>query len=54
MAKIHQEVVVLKISKLVKSEQNEPSLLTDEVIVALEQVAQELLGDSVVIEVESA
>lgn len=53
MAKIHEEIVVLKISKLVKSGQD-TALVTEETIAALEQVAQELLGDSVVVEVELA
>jgi hypothetical protein len=55
MAKIYEEVVVIKLSKLVKGDIDVThSLASSEVISALEQVVQELVGDSVVVEVESA
>lgn len=54
MAKIHEEVVVVKVSKLVKNDSDGDSLINDDVVAALEQVAQELLGDSVIVEVEQA
>lgn len=56
MAKIHEEVVVIKLSKLVKSdsESSKDLIVTEELASALEQVAQELAGESVVIEVEVA
>lgn len=54
MAKIHEEVVVVKVSKLVKNDSDVDSLINDDVVAALEQVAQELLGESVIVEVETA
>lgn len=58
MAQIHEEVIVIKVSKLVKSGTVDAESLRDianeEVISALEQVVQELVGDSVVVEVEKA
>ena len=58
MAQINEEVIVIKVSKLVKSGTVDAESLHDianeEVISALEQVVQELVGDSVVVEVEKA
>ena len=53
MAQVIEEAIVIKISKLVKTRSNE-NLVTDETLQALEQVAQELLGDTVIVEVEKA
>jgi hypothetical protein len=55
MAKIVEEVVVIKLSKLVKENSDSGDLIaSNEVCEALEQVAQELAGDSVVVEVVRA
>lgn len=55
MAKIHEEVVVIKLSKLVKNDQGQqPELVGGEIVAALEQVVQELVGEGVVVEVEAA
>lgn len=56
MAKVYEEVVVIKLSKLVKndSELAPGSLATDDVVAALNQVADELVGDGIVVEVEVA
>ncbi len=56
MAKILEEVVVIKLSKLVKNDKDlaAGSLASDEIVAALEQVAQELVGDSAIVEVERA
>lgn len=51
MAKIIEDVVIIKFSKLVKDNGSETSLASEEVQAALEQVAQELVGDSVIVEV---
>jgi hypothetical protein len=53
MAKIIEENIVIKVSKLVKQGSDE-SLVPAETVLALEQVAQELLGDAVIVEVEKA
>lgn len=51
MAKIVEEVVVVKFSKLVKdSEADKTELANSEVLTALEQVAQELAGEGIVVE----
>jgi len=52
MAKIQEEVIVIKFSKLVKDSDTAESLVTEETLGALEQVAQELVGDSIIAEVE--
>ena len=53
MAKIIEEIVVIKFSKLVKGETQE-NIVSADIQAALEQVAQELVGDSIIVEVESA
>lgn len=55
MAKIVEEVVIIKFSKIIKDSETEVSQIANEATLeALEQVAQELVGDSVVVEVEKA
>ena len=51
MAKVIEEAIVIKVSKLVKDDTNE-SLVPEDVLKALESVAEELLGKGVVVEVE--
>lgn len=53
MAQIIEENIVIKVSKLVKSSSGD-ELVTQDTLSALEAVAQELLGDSVIVEVEKA
>lgn len=54
MAKIIEEHIVIKISTLVKSSNDTATVVTPEIIQALEQVVQELVGESHVVELESA
>lgn len=55
MAKIVEDVLVVKFSKIVKdSDSNKGGLIGNDVQAALEQVAQELVGDAVVVEVVKA
>lgn len=56
MAKIHEEVIVITISKLVKDSDaaETPDLANAEIIAALGSVAEELFGGSVVVEVSKA
>lgn len=55
MAKIVEDVLVLKFSRIVKDKDTDPApVISNDNISALVQVAQELLGDSVVVEVERA
>jgi hypothetical protein len=55
MAKIIEDVIVIKFSKIVKDSDAEVSALAGtDVQQALEQVAQELVGNGVVVEIEQA
>lgn len=55
MAKIVEEVVLIKFSRIVKdSDSNTTSIVNTDTQSALEQVAQELVGEGVVVEVEKA
>jgi len=54
MAVIHQEVLVIKVSKLIKDSDGAPKLVTEDTVSALEQVTQELVGEGVIVEVEEA
>ena len=55
MAKIIEEVLVIKFSKIAKdSSLTVDGIIGSEIKAALEQVAQELVGDAVVVEVEQA
>jgi len=52
MARIHEQVLVLKISKLIRDRDNESeSLVDNEFITNAEAVLQELVGDSYTVEV---
>jgi hypothetical protein len=53
MAHIIEENIIIKVSKLVKTNSGE-QLVTAETLGAIEAVAQELLGDAVIVEVEKA
>jgi len=53
MAIVHEEVLIIKVSKLVKDATNVPALITADTVSALEQVAQELIGDHAIVEVET-
>ena len=55
MAKIVTENIVITFSKIVKdSEPDTFGIASSDIQIALEQVAQELVGDSVVVEVVKA
>ena len=54
MAKIYEEIVVIKLSKLVKDDTTPDTVATDDVLSALASVAEELVGPGVVVEVERA
>lgn len=52
MAKIVEDILIMKFSRIVKDNDNEPApAITADNVAALEQVAQELVGDSVIVEV---
>ena len=54
MAKILEEIVVIKLSKLVRDSDSTTVLAVDDVVMALQSVAEELLGAGVVVEAERA
>jgi hypothetical protein len=55
MAKIIEDIIVIKFSKIVPEKEQDPSpALTNDNITAMAQVAQELVGPGVVVEVERA
>lgn len=55
MAKIVEDVVVIKLSKIVKDTDKDTSgIANPEILTALEQVAQELVGKNVVVEAVKA
>lgn len=62
MAKIYEEVVVIKLSKLIKDKDTDAIansstgdlMATNDICDALQSVAEELLGSGVVVEVERA
>lgn len=54
MAKIVTESIVITFSKIVKDTDEGTSIASPDIEAALEQVAQELIGDSIVVEVVRA
>lgn len=54
MAKIVEDVVLVKFSRLVKDGATDSRLVSDEITATIEQVVQELVGDSVVVEIVRA
>jgi hypothetical protein len=54
MAKIVEELVIIKLSKIVKDGAvEETTCVSEELLQTIETVAQELVGDAVVVEVET-
>jgi hypothetical protein len=55
MAKIHEETVVITLSKLIKEKDSDtPTVATNDFCDALQSVAEELLGAGVVVEIVRA
>lgn len=58
MARIQEEVIVITVSKLQKNDPNgtttDNELINEETMMALASVAEELLGNGVVVEVNKA
>ena len=54
MAKIHEEIVVIKLSKLIRESDAGTEIATDDIVTALQAVAEELAGAGVVVEAERA
>jgi len=54
MAKLQEDVLVIKISKLVKDSDDVATALSEELITSLEAVIQELAGAGALVEVTTA
>jgi len=54
MAKIHEEIVVIKLSKLIRETDDGAEIASDDVVAALQSVAEELAGAGVIVEAERA
>lgn len=52
MAKIHEEIIIIKFSQLVKDGVETAPRVTEDVTAALAQVAEELVGPGIVVEIE--
>jgi|TARA_R110000751_G_scaffold45996_2_gene103870 hypothetical protein len=52
MAKIVEDMVAIKLSKIAKDDAlDAPKIITDEIASQLEAVAQELVGEAVIVEI---
>ena len=54
MAKIIEEIVVIKLSKLVKDSDAGAEIVSDDTVSALQSVVEELTGAGIIVEVERA
>jgi hypothetical protein len=54
MAKIYEEIVVIKLSKLIKESDSGTEIATPDIVAALQSVAEELAGAGVVVEADRA
>jgi len=54
MAKIYTETIVITLSKLIRDNAPAEPIASDDIITALQQVAEELAGAGVVVEAERA
>lgn len=54
MAKLHEEVLVIKVSKLLKDSDEPSTILNSETVSSLEAVVQELAGANTLVEIQSA
>lgn len=51
MAKIIEDVVVISFSRIAKNDDDNTEVVSSDILPTLEQVAQELVGSSIVVEV---
>ena len=54
MAKLHEEVLVIKVSKLLKDSETTAEIMSNETLVSLEAVVEELAGAGTLVEIERA
>ncbi len=51
MAKLHEEIIVVKVSKLLKDTEEAGAIMAPETVASLEAVIQELAGSNVLVEI---
>ena len=54
MAKIHEETVVITLSKLVKDNDTGTEIVSNDIVASLQEAIEELLGTGIVVEVVRA
>jgi translation initiation factor IF-2 len=54
VAKLQEEVVVIKVSKLLKDNDAESTILSADTLASLEAVVQELAGSNTLVEIQVA
>jgi hypothetical protein len=54
MAKLQEEVLVIKVSKLLKDSESETEIMNNDTIHSLEEVIQELAGAGTLVEIQRA
>lgn len=54
MAKLQEEVLVIKVSKMIRDSDVESTVLTAETVASLEAVVQELAGANTLVEIQVA
>jgi hypothetical protein len=54
LAKLHEEILVVKVSKLLKDGDTPSSILTADTVTSLEAVVQELAGANTLVEIQVA
>ena len=54
MAKLQEDVLVIKISKLIKDSEDADTALTEDLVTSLEAVVQELAGAGTLVEITPA
>jgi hypothetical protein len=50
VAKIHQQQITVSVCKLIRNDQQHSELVTPEVVSAIEQIVQELVGPEIIVE----
>lgn len=51
MAKIQEQIIAIKLSKIAREDQEDSNILDDETAGTIESVVQELAGEAVVVEI---
>ena len=52
MAKLQEEVLVIKVSKLLKDSENETEIISNDILRSLEEVVGELAGAGTLVEIQ--